>query len=120
MNDTMHSSDAPVSLSRKRKMTTVPLDDENRPADKRQRLSPIPEGPRADSLSSPLPIPRRNKGKGRMSALEVEQLQREQVREERVRSMRELDEDDSAEAYEIQIALADSLLQSAGELAMDQ
>ncbi|KAJ3936993.1 MAG: hypothetical protein NXY57DRAFT_1058173 [Lentinula lateritia] len=120
VNDTMHSSDAPVSLSRKRKMTTVPLDDENRPADKRQRLSPIPEGPRADSLSSPLPIPRRNKGKGRMSALEVEQLQREQVREERVRSMRELDEDDSAEAYEIQIALADSLLQSAGELAMDQ
>ncbi|GAW00553.1 hypothetical protein LENED_002081 [Lentinula edodes] len=119
VNDTAHSSDAPVSLSRKRKITTIPLDDENRPAEKRQRLSPIPEGLTADPLSSPLPIPRRNKGKGRMSALEVEQLQREQVREERVWSMRELDEDDSAEAYEIQIALADSLLQSAGELAMD-
>ncbi|KAJ3904940.1 hypothetical protein F5879DRAFT_1001352 [Lentinula edodes] len=119
VNDTAHSSDAPVSLSRKRKITTIPLDDENRPAEKRQRLSPIPEGLTADPLSSPLPIPRRNKGKGRMSALEVEQLQREQVREERVWSIRELDEDDSAEAYEIQIALADSLLQSAGELAMD-
>ncbi|KAJ3800105.1 hypothetical protein GGU11DRAFT_440275 [Lentinula aff. detonsa] len=115
--------DTSAPLSRKRKISCPPLSEhEDQPTEKRPRLSPIVE----DSLTvnpthpSPPSIVRKNKGKGRMTSLEVEQLQRQQAREKRVRSMKELDEDDSADTYEIQVALADSLLQSAGETAMDQ
>ncbi|KAF9071641.1 hypothetical protein BDP27DRAFT_1321655 [Rhodocollybia butyracea] len=96
-----------ASPSRKRKSVDL-----SEVSDKRQRLEPITEDPR----SSPPAVPRQNKGKGKMSPGEVERLaHRERTREGVARSLRELDgdEEDSAEAYQIQQALVDSLLVSA-------
>jgi hypothetical protein len=78
---------------------------------KRLRLDAIAEDP---GSSSPPPAPRKDKGKGKMSAGEVERLaHREKARRVMARTLSELDEEDSAEVYQIQQALVDSLLVSA-------
>lgn len=82
------------------------------PPEKRPRhdqlFTEVLDAPGASSSTMVVP---RDKGKGKMSSSEVEQFEREQAR--RVHRMGDFGEDDSAETYQIQVALANSLLESA-------
>lgn len=93
----------------------IPPTSDSTPPEKRPRHNqPSTEDSAALGTSSLPMIPPQDKGKRKMSSVQVKQLEREQAWQKRAQRMGELEEDDSAEtAYQVQIALANSLLESA-------